>query len=395
MKLNSIHNVIKSHQCLGCGLCGLFEDKCIIVEKEGMLAPSMEGDGKRLESICPAKGYDIKTLGQDLFGNVNYRYEVGYYRSIGLVSTNDTSVLENASSGGAITQIAFFLLKNKLVDGVITTKFVYEGKVRTQSYIATTIAELIEGQGSKYCPTDTLSVLKTIDITKKQKYALIGTPCQIAGFRLLSKEKPEWASVIPYTIANFCGGYRDYREVDFFCRDIAKIENVTYFRHRGGNPNGLYITDDNGHHFSAKYPEYANLSPFVKNLRCTLCIDAMGELADFSCGDAWLDKPIAKTKKWSIVICRSNKAEQVIDKMMEEEMISYSDDINAEELIESQRSNLTSKKYRQHKRLVVRNLFLQYSPYWFGCIEDVQGSYIQELKVILSKKLQSIKTKGR
>lgn len=383
MNLNSRKQVYKHNMCLGCGLCTLVKD-VIMVQRDGRYLPSALVDNEIIESSCPAKGYNIKEEGHKLFGDVNYRYEIGYYRRLCLAHSTNSKILENASSGGVMTQIAYYLLSNKLVDGVISNKFVYnDNVVRTQTFIADSLEQLLEGQGSKYCPTSTLSILPKLE--KGKKYLLIGTPCQIAGFRKYAAQKPEINQQIIYTIANFCGGYRDFRELDFFVKDIAHIENVHSFRHRGGGqPGSMRITGDNGELFQYPYPKYARLSSFIKNERCTLCIDATGELADFSCGDAWLEKRDATTP-WSIIVARSADAEKVLEELSKNSSLVFSNDITEEELIYSQKCNITSKKYRQFKRLKVRNVLMLRSPNWHDDFPIKQGTFLGELYIILSK----------
>ena len=171
------------------------------------------------------KGYNLKFLGNSLFGDINYVPEIGYYRSIQLVHSTNQTLLKNASSGGMMTQIASALLRKSEVNGVITTRFVYDNNhVRTETFIATNEEELIKGQGSKYCPTSTLSIIKELDPQKK--YLLIGTPCQIAGYRMFANLQPNVKEMIPYTMANFCGGYRDFKELDFFVSKIAHTKKI-------------------------------------------------------------------------------------------------------------------------------------------------------------------------
>lgn len=383
MKLKTIKQVINHQLCIGCGLCSIDENVQMEVS-EGMILPNKVTNNTKIESSCPSKGYNLKELGLSCFGEINFCPEIGYYRSLRLAHTLRSTFLQNASSGGIMTEIAATLLSKGLVDGVISTKFTYVNNiVRTESYIARTEEDLIDGQGSKYCPTSTLSFLKNLE--PNEKYLLIGTPCQIAGFRLYSQHSQRLKSQIPYTIANFCGGYRDFNELDYFISNIAHIEDVKYFRHRGGGqPGSMKIEGEKGKIFQYPYPDYAKLSPFVKNERCTLCMDATGELADFSCGDAWLEER-DKTAPWSIVIARSKFAEDFLNELASEQKIKCGGNITEEQVVKSQKLNITSKKYRQYKRIKVRDFMLLFSPEWSDNFPVKGGTYLSEIKIILSK----------
>lgn len=374
--------------CIGCGLCSLSAGVEMIT-KGGRIVPSKMVDNDVVEESCPAKGYDFKTMGNNLFGNVKYRYEIGYYRRIRLAHSNNADILKKASSGGVMTQIACFMLSKKIVDGVISSRFVYAGDtVRTKTYIASSLEDLFLGQGSKYCPTSTLTILSELD--KEKKYLLIGTPCQIAAFRKYSIFHMEYKDIIPYTIANFCGGYRDFRELDYFVKEVAHIHTVMSFRHRGGGqPGSMLIEGNKGECFKYPYPDYAKLSHVVKNGRCTLCMDATGELADFSCGDAWLKKK-DNVNPWSIIVARSSAAESILSRMQESGELVFREDVAEEDLIYSQKSNITSKKYRQYNRIKARNMLGLWSPQWNDGFPIKQGTITSEFRIILAKKKTDI-----
>lgn len=391
MELKNIKQTIKHNLCIGCGLCTV--DKNISMKLlNGMFCPDRITESTIIDDSCPAKGYNLLEEGQKLFGNIQHCSELGYYRKISVVRSTSSTILENASSGGIITQIAASMLSKHIVDGVITNRFYYkDSTVRSEVYVASTEKELLDGQGSKYCPTSTLSILNQLNPNKK--YLLIGTPCQIAGFRKYSEREQEFKTIVPYTIANFCGGFRDYRELDYFVNNLAHIRYVSFFRHRGGGqPGSMLIKGTKGERFQYPYPDYSKLSPIIKNERCSLCMDATGELADFSCGDAWLEQK--QNGPWSIVLARSEFALTFLQELTRDGSITLGDEINESQVIASQISNITSKKYRQYKRIKVRDSLIMFSPCWYGNFPIKDGYYLQELKIILSKKKAELFNKG-
>ena len=391
MKLKTVKTVLRHKMCLGCGLCKVYGGSEMICNDRGFV-PKGGTDCSILNQICPSIGYNINSLGEQLFPQTTSCYELGHYQGLYSTSSLDKTILKNASSGGIITAIAKYLLINKYVDAVVCNKFIYEGsRVRTLPFIANSVEDLYEGQGSKYCPTDTLVVLEEIKKKSEKKYCLIATPCQVAGFRLASLYDEILKERVPYVISNFCGGYRDFREIDFFVKKKAGFSNVSFFRHRGGGqPGSLLIRNNDGKEFTYPYPDYAHLSPIVKNERCTLCVDATGELADFSCGDAWLKNRKNYTEPLSIVVPRSAKAMAILRDMLEAKEIVL-DEITEQEVKESQKYNIDSKKYRQFQRIKARNTLMLYSPDWHECVEDKEGSLLREYRIILSKIKQNIK----
>lgn len=394
MKLKTINKVISSGYCLGCGLCCVIDKNSMIVEKDGNIKSTYHNNKHNGHiSVCPAAGYDIINLGKKIHSASKYSYELGWYNKLKLAQSGDEIVLKKASSGGAMTTIALFMLEKGYADGVICTRYSFDRpEPRPITYIARNKADLLRAQGSKYCPTSILTILK--DLNAEEKYVLIGTPCQIAGWQKYKKEyKPSINIVL--TIANFCGGYRDYREIDYFVHNIAGFNKASFFQHRGdGVPGFMRIIDEKGTEWKYPYPEYVRLSPIRKNKRCVYCIDATGELADISCGDAWIDR-IKETKEpWSSLILRNEKAVNLLKQIVENNYLRVGD-VTESEVIQSQKLNITSKKYRQFKRIRITRIFLGNVPNWFDCVKDLDGSYIGECKILLSKFIKNTILKKR
>ena len=91
------------------------------------------------------------------------------------------------------------------------------------------------------------------------------------------------------------------------------------------------------------------MTGFVKLKRCRLCVDATAELADFACGDAWLDKYRNSDQAWSVLLTRNSKSSQIVQSMIEEELITV-ENISLDDVKLSQKPNLKSKKLRQFNR---------------------------------------------
>ena len=88
------------------------------------------------------------------------------------------------------------------------------------------------------------------------------------------------------------------------------------------------------------------------------------------------------------MILRNKHAESIMNEIIESNLVKVGC-IDESEVIASQKLNITSKKYRQFKRIRIQNLLLQYVPDWYGCIKNDRGSYFKELKILCSKYLSS------
>ena len=388
--MKTIQDVVDNNLCVSCGACCFAEGSTIgtMVEssKKGIYEPKFHDQEMDVFDVCPGKGYPMVAMGEQIFSDVEHTdLELGRWKKAVVAHTTDEAVLKNASSGGVMTSIAKYLLEEKQVDGVVTTKLVYERNgPRPKSFIATSLEELLEAQGSKYAPVPIFEVLEELH-SFDGKLLFIGTPCQIAALRLMQEKDPILKEKVPLTIGNFCGGYRDLQETDKIIERAGfKRELVTSFRYRGGGqPGSMLIKDTTGNTKELAYPGYARMTGVIKSLRCRLCVDATAELADFSCGDAWMPKYLESDKAWSIIMARSNKAVEILKAMDVSQAITQ-ETVSMEDIKKSQAGNLISKKVRQESRMKLYSLLGYVLPQFDGGYYKNKKGFLLELKVHVS-----------
>ncbi len=394
--INSIRDVVNNDLCISCGACTFLSekgnDKMQESLEKGVYLPPISAEVEKAFDICPGKGYEIEGLANELFPDaLSKNIDLGRWKEAYTVHSNVDAITEHASSGGIMVGIAQYLLENKVVNGVLTTRFHYgENGPRPESFIATNMQELIESQGSKYCPVPVFDGLTDIK-NYEGKLLFIGTPCQIAGLRMLQKKNNYFKEKILLTIGNFCGGYRDLRETDKIIKR-ANFEKtlITKFRYRGnGQPGFMQIEDKKGNNKSLPYPNYARMTGVVKYLRCRVCVDATAELADFSCGDAWIPKYLKSGKAWSIVIARSSRATMILDELADRKLITR-ESVSIDDIKRSQRGNLTSKKDRQQERMKLYRILGYKLPLFDGGYHENNNGLLLELKVHVSHTIFSI-----
>ena len=389
----NFYDIGRSGLCLGCGVCTALSPLNIKAkEKNGILLPNfkeLDNSGITPSCCCPAIEPEINKHVFDKFQTKldASNIDIGIYKNIFLTSSLDDNILEKSCSGGLITEIALYLLENKIVDGVITQTIEYsESGPRTKDFIARTREDVMKAQCSKYCPTNIEESLKGIMDDKKGSYCLIGLPCQINAVKKAETAGLIRKDLIKYTIGNFCGGFKDYRELDdLIIRNGKNPAKVKYFQFRGGGqPGFLKISDNTGEDVKIKYPKYGAGSYINKFDRCTLCIDATALLADFSCGDAWLDERSKKIDQATLVIARTEEAENMLNKLIDlKRIISYRASENDVRI--SQKHNLDSKIFRQNKRRIVYRLFGKRVPIYDVDIPESKTSILYELKVYIGK----------
>jgi coenzyme F420 hydrogenase subunit beta len=395
-KVHSIQDVVRYGLCVSCGACVSAAPpgaiRMIFDEKRAIFVPEIidtnRASGKGIEfRICPGKGLPINEIAEQLYSDApNRSFELGLYRTAIAAHSTKERIIKNAASGGVMTEIARYLIDKNLVEGVTASRFIYGPKgPRTESFIARTFDDLLAAQGSKYCPTTT-NVLVRHCAEVGRRYLFIGTPCQVAALRLATREDSNLSKIFPYTMANFCGGFHNFRQLeDLITFNGINIAKVEYFRfRRGGQPGSMFARTTDGRTITASYPDYLHRSDVPKHKRCSYCVDATGELADFACGDAWIDRLLRTKQPWSIILARSHFAEQIVNELISTGRIEVTP-VSCDEVCESQRKNLTSKKFRQYKRTRISRLFGITMPEWDVQLPRGDSTYLREALVLFSK----------
>ncbi len=254
------------------------------------------------------------------------------------------------------------MLNKKLVNGALVVSNTVDTIYDTHSYIARTADEVKKAAKSKYYPTHVHRALGEIlkNKGKTEKFAIVGLPCHIHGFRKLEKISKNFKKQISLYISLFCGWTSTYGLADYLLSK-AGIKNTQLVREinfRAGRwPGHIEIVLKDGRKISLPGGEKDRVSHLYFLWRCSVCCDQMGELADISVGDAWLPEVLNRNDGgWSMVVARTIRGENFLS-MGQKEGIIYLGDIDYSKAIKSQASLLIYKKRGIYARVNLRKLF--------------------------------------
>lgn len=164
---NAINNI---RNCFGCGLCSVVCKHNVIdmlQNEDGFFHPSVINPDK-----CVDCGLCVKVcsfLNKQCVSTPEHSYAAW---------SKDIRTCESSTSGGVSFEVAKSLLKQGYKFCGVKYNVAF---ARAEHYIANNIDELELSKGSKYLQSYTKTAYSQID--KKQKYFVVGTPCQIASFR--------------------------------------------------------------------------------------------------------------------------------------------------------------------------------------------------------------------
>ena len=319
--VETIEQIAINDLCTGCGTCVAMCPKEAIEmridERKGIYVPKMNEEKCNscglCRRVCPGHSVDFKALNLEIFGKEPEDVLIGNYQGCYLGHATDDNLRYNAASGGVVTALLLFALEKGIIDGALVTRMSEENPLEPQPFIARTKEEIIYACKSKYCPVPANIVLREI-LKEDGRFAVVGLPCHIHGVRKAESVNKKLKEKIVLHVGIFCSHSDTFWQTEFLLNKLGlKEEDVAKIDYRGeGWPGMMSVLLKDGRKVSVPYSEASSLHGLWLHalLRCTLCCDLTAELADVSCGDAWLPETLANEKMGeSIVISRTEIGE--------------------------------------------------------------------------------------
>jgi len=276
--------------------------------------PVLDGDcsdcGACVDS-CPGETLPMGRMGQVAFNNKRGSgEELGFFRSLWAGYSRDQAVREAGTSGGLVTQLITDMMENGEIDAALVTGFCENHPWRARPVVVHTPAGVRAHAQSKYTMSAQNAALR--DLGKKERVALVGLPCQIAGLRKAQAGgwglEPDIVLAIGlFCLSNFLPEGTEYMIREVFGVNLEDVERVAY--REGEFPGSIVVESKDGSRKSLPYPEAKqHLRPF-RPYRCMVCYDWSSELADVSVGDLWSDP---EREAHSCAVARSRRGEEIL-----------------------------------------------------------------------------------
>ena len=352
--MQTVEQIYDRGLCTGCGTCsGVCPVNCITmrITDDGLYAPDINDKictkcGLCFD-VCPGVSVDFHDLNKHIFQKISTDMFLGNSIKCYLGYSTDEEILKNSTSGGIVTTLLTIALQHDIIDGVLVVTS-RENALEPEVKLARTKADILLASGSKYCQVPLNVGIRKI-LSENGKFAVVGVPCHIHGIRKAEMLNEKLKSKIVLHIGLFCSHTVSFSGIRFLLKsmniDEKDVRELKY-RARGWARSGLLVKLKNGDEkfvpLSRYWKRFFGLH-FFDAPRCLTCCDATAELADISCGDAWLSELKGSKIRHSIFMSRTNMGESLIQLAISEKKLEIQE-VPKDTVVRSQKMNIAFKK---------------------------------------------------
>ncbi len=325
--------IVRSGLCIGCGACAADEPRAQMRwNAHGFLKPEGPRDwygaaDERFSRTCPFSpaAADEDTIAAERFSAAPAHHPaIGRHEAAYVGAAAEPPFREQGSSGGLVTWVAAELLRSKAVDAVahvVPTDPECDGGFFRYT-VSRDLDALNRGAKSRYYPIELSAVLREIR-EAPGRYAVVGIPCFIKAVHLARRADPVLAERITHTLALFCGHMKSARLVESFAwqlgQPIEEVQAVDYRLKDASRPANWYRAHLALKDGATAGEDWWNLADgdwgagFFQASACNWCDDVVGETADMSFGDAWLEPYSSDGRGTNVAVVRSPELHRLVE----------------------------------------------------------------------------------
>jgi len=357
-QIRNLQDVVDWGLCTGCGACYYACDKHAVtlvnIESVG-IRPRFDEACESCTSclsICPGYQVDANLATGPAAKSSEADHEFGPALEIWEGHATDPEIRYKGSSGGLLSALALFCLERERM-GFVLHAGMDEAKPWTnKTFESRTRAEILARSASRYAPASPCEGLEAIE-KSPQPCVFIGKPCDTTAVMMLRQQRPELDKKLGLVLAFFCAGTPSTQgTVDLIQGLDVTLPQVDAVRYRGeGWPGGFKVLyDDRKQEKFLTYEESWGKLTKHRPLRCNLCPDGLGRVADITCGDAWeaFNDTRADAGR-SIVVVRTRRGQEILRRAREAKYVELTP-VGAQNVMAAQ-TNLLQRRREVFGRL--------------------------------------------
>jgi coenzyme F420 hydrogenase subunit beta len=293
-------------------------------------------------------------------------YEFGPALEIWEGYASDREIRFRASSGGLLTAFSLYCLERENMAFVLHTGMDEQKPWLNKTVKSCNRQELLSRTGSRSAPASPCDGLS--EIAKSDRPCVfVGKPCDTAASAMARRKNPALDQKLGLVLAFFCAGTPSTKgTLDLLTTLGPAPDSLTALRYRGEGWPGRFKVSVGGQEFphSLSYQESWGRLTKYRPLRCNLCPDGLGTVADLACGDAWEQYDGGPDPGRSIVLVRTERGREILHRAMAAGYVRLQRS-DAQAVLEAQ-SNLLSRRREIFGRLLARRLLLIPTPRFVG-----------------------------
>jgi coenzyme F420 hydrogenase subunit beta len=362
-QIRSLKDVVDWGLCTGCGACHYNCDKGAIqlvnVPSLG-IRPQFTSEGcsgcTRCLSICPGNHID----GQQATGPAiasEFDSEIGAVLEVWEGHASDPEIRYRGSSGGVLSALALYCLEHEGMKSVVHSGKSKDEPWANATHVSRNREQILSHTGSRYAPSSPCEGLGEIE-HNDGACVFIGKPCDTASVGMLRTERAELDRNLGLVLTFFCAGTPSARgTLDLIDSLSGNRDSVRSVRYRGeGWPGDFRILHgDNATEKSLTYAESWDQLTGYRPLRCNLCPDGLGRVADISCGDAWHKFDNTGDPGRSLVLVRTKRGQEILHRAIAAKYVELRP-ASGDEILSAQPSLLNRRRELFGRLLALRLL---------------------------------------
>ena len=295
-----LRTIVSYGLCAGCGLCESLagaDSVEMAVTSVGQMRPQVkreiaEETMAAIRAVCP--GLVVTGPSTEQLADRGAMHDVwGPIRTVVRGWSTHPELRLRSAAGGAMTALGCFMLESGKVDAVLHVRASTQRPQDSDAIVSRTPEEVRSGAQSRYGPSAPLRHVHRL-LDEGLRFAVLAKPCDVAAVRALGRIDSRVEAQIPYLITIFCGGVPTRHTAERVARyHGVEPDELSVFRWRGnGWPGPTHVESHDGRAFDLTYDQtwFDASMPWTYDVqfRCKICPDAIGELSDVSCPDAWV-----------------------------------------------------------------------------------------------------------
>lgn len=372
-QIRTLQEVVDWGLCVGCGACYYACTKGAVslvnIQSVGIrprFDPKVCVSCTECLSICP--GYFVDgDLETGRFPKANEAdHEFGPALEIWEGYASDPEIRYHASSGGILSALALYCLEQEKMGFVL-----HAGMDDAKPWLNKTVqssarSDILTRTGSRYAPASPCEGLRAVEESDRP-CVFIGKPCDATSVALLRRQRPELDRKLGLVLTFFCAGTPSTQgTLDLLKSLDITPQEVEALRYRGEGWPGKFkvLYRNRTKEKSLSYMDSWGRLTRYRPLRCHLCPDGLGRVADISCGDAWEEFDGGGDIGRSIVVVRTRRGQEILRRAIAGKYVELKP-AGPREVLAAQPS-LLERRRELFGRLLAMRLFLIPVPRFIG-----------------------------